>query len=542
MNLGHLKIGKRLGLAFGLILLLVIIQLVIEVNSRGKIQAGMNEIQNGSYARLEYANVILKSVTVISREMLAVVVAEDQTALLESKKRIETFRPEYREALNNLIKTESTTEGKLLLHALEQDLKNTAAIDNNIIELCLANRTAEAIPIVENQMLPGITNVENEIFDLIKNEEKNCALLFNELEQVNTSARMEIFILGCIVLVFGLVNSFFITRSITNPLQTVVDAAEKAAARDLTVDVPYADNRDEIGILAGAFHRMVENLRAEIAQIIEATNVLAASAGQISTSIAQIASSSTETAAAVNQTTTTIEEVKQTAQVSSQKANYISEIAQNAVAVSQTGEKSVSETIAGMNKIQEQMEFIAESIVRLSEQIQAVGEIIATVDDIAEQSHLLAVNASIEAAKAGEQGKGFTVVAQEIRSLASQSKQATTHVRSILNDIQKATSAAVMTTEQGSKAVAAGVKQSSETSRSIRTLATTIEEAMQAVIQIAASTQEQYIGMEQSAYAMENIRQASAQNVEGVKQLETGAIDLDELGQHLKQLVERYKV
>ena len=97
-------------------------------------------------------------------------------------------------------------------------------------------------------------------------------------------------------------------------------------------------------------------------------------------------------------------------------------------------------------RIREQMEAIAESMVRLSEQGQAIGQIIATVEDLAAQSNLLAVNASIEAAKAGEHGKGFGVVAQEVKSLAEQSKQATNQVRTILSDIQKATTAAVMAT------------------------------------------------------------------------------------------------
>ena len=102
-----------------------------------------------------------------------------------------------------------------------------------------------------------------------------------------------------------------------------------------------------------------------------------------------------------------------------------------------------------MNHIREQMESIADSVVRLSEQGQAISEIIATVNDIAEESNLLAVNAAIEATRAGEFGKGFAVVAQEVKSLAEQSRQATAQVRTILMEVQKATSAAVMATEQG---------------------------------------------------------------------------------------------
>lgn len=179
---------------------------------------------------------------------------------------------------------------------------------------------------------------------------------------------------------------------------------------------------------------------------------------------------------------------------------------------------------------------------RLSEQSQAIGEIIATVNDLAEQSNLLAVNAAIEAARAGEQGKGFAVVAQEVKSLAEQSKHATAQVRTILGDIQKATSAAVLATEQGNKAVEAGVKQSAEAGESIRLLTDSVTEGAQAAVQIAASSQQQMVGMDQVALAMENIKQASIQNVSGTKQAEAAAESLHELGQKLKQLAEQYKV
>jgi methyl-accepting chemotaxis protein len=133
-------------------------------------------------------------------------------------------------------------------------------------------------------------------------------------------------------------------------------------------------------------------------------------------------------------------------------------------------------------------------------------------------------------------------VAQEIRSLADQSKQATTKVRGILGEIQKATSAAVLATEQGSKVVDAGVKQSQEAAQSIGSLAESITESAQAATQIAASSQQQLIGMDQVAVAMENIKQAATLNVASTKQTEISAQNLNELGQKLKQLVEQYKV
>ena len=277
-------------------------------------------------------------------------------------------------------------------------------------------------------------------------------------------------------------------------------------------------------------------------EIREGITVLASSAAEILAATTQVAAGATETASSVSETSTTVEEVKQTAQLSSQKARQVSESAQRAVQVAHDGRKVVEDLGDGMNRVREQMEAVAESIIRLSEQSQTIGEITATVNDLAEQSNLLAVNASIEAAKAGEHGVGFTVVAQEIKNLAEQSKQATAQVRTILGDIQKATGAAVMATEQGSKVVEAGVRQSASAGETIGLLADGVAEAAQAATQIAASSQQQLVGMDQVALAMENIRQASTQNMASTRQAEASAHSLHELGQKLKQLIERYKV
>jgi methyl-accepting chemotaxis protein len=195
-----------------------------------------------------------------------------------------------------------------------------------------------------------------------------------------------------------------------------------------------------------------------------------------------------------------------------------------------------------MNRIRQQMEAIAASMVRLSEQSQTIGQIIATVEDLSVQSNLLAVNAAIEAAKAGEHGKGFGVVAQEVKSLAEQSRQATNQVRTILGEIQKATSAAVMATEEGGKAVEAGSRQTEVAGEAIKALAGSVNEAAQAAVQIAASAQQQLVGVDQVAGAMESIKQASSQNVAGARQLEAAARTLNDLGQRLRQLVGRFQV
>jgi methyl-accepting chemotaxis protein len=325
----------------------------------------------------------------------------------------------------------------------------------------------------------------------------------------------------------------------TDYLKETAKVADSIAGGDLRVSVRPQSDKD---LLGNALATMVQSLRRTTTELAEGAHVLAASASEILAATTQVATTTAETATAIGETTTTVEEVKQTGHLSSQKAKNVLESSQKATEVARIGRNSVETAVEGIKRIQAQMESIAESIVRLSEQSQAIGQIIASVNDLADQSNLLAVNAAIEAAKAGEQGKGFSVVAQEIRTLAEQSKQATAQVRDILSDIQKATSAAVMATEQGSKAVESGVKQSTEAGESIRALAETIAEAAQAATQIAASSQQQLVGTDQVALAMENIRKASTQNAVGTKQAETAAHNLHELGQKLKQLVEQYRV
>jgi methyl-accepting chemotaxis protein len=272
-------------------------------------------------------------------------------------------------------------------------------------------------------------------------------------------------------------------------------------------------------------------------QLREAVARLSTSSAEILATTAQVTSSAAETATAVSQTTATVQEVKQTAQFSSQKARAVAESAEKAAQSSRSGAGAVEESLAAMKRIREQMQFITSSITTLSEQSQAIGEIIAMVNDTAEQSNLLAVNAAIEAARAGEHGKGFAVVAQEMRSLAEQSKQATGQVRTILNDIQKSIGASVMAIEHGSRAVEAGMKTSAEAGESIRLLSGSIAESAQAASQIAASSQEQTAGMNQVAPAMENIKQAAAQNVSGIRQAEEAARSLNELAGSLRSMI-----
>ncbi|MFZ4548779.1 MAG: methyl-accepting chemotaxis protein [Bacteroidales bacterium] len=332
-----------------------------------------------------------------------------------------------------------------------------------------------------------------------------------------------------------------ISRAITVPLAKGVRLAKAVALGDLTVNIDI-DQKDETGQLADALKNMVENLKNITTEIKNGAAVLGTSASEILTTVTEIITAAAETATSVTETTTTVEEVRQTSMVSNQKAQSLMKSSQKAGDSVEKGRASTDEVIASMKKIDDQMNLISDTVIKLAEQHRTIGEITTSVSDIADQSNLLAVNAAIEAAKAGEQGRGFAVVAQEIRSLSDQSKKATAQVKEILDQINKSVNQAVGVTEQGSRTVSDGRKLVAQSGEVIELLALNVEETAQASIQISSSNKQQMAGMEQIVPAMENIKIASEQQLSGIKQAQTAARDLNALGQNLKDIIEKFKM
>ncbi len=314
---------------------------------------------------------------------------------------------------------------------------------------------------------------------------------------------------------------------------------ERVASRDLSGMLEVTTNGD-LGALGKNLNKMTGNLRELAGQIREATSNLSAGVTEILAATNQQSSSAAEQAAAIQQTTATINEIRTTVEQTSQRSTQVASLARDSVRATEEGQASVASTVEGMTGIRTKVQGIARNILALSEQSQQIGDIIATVNDLAEQSNLLALNAAIEAARAGEQGKGFAVVASEVRNLAEQSKAATAGVRTLLGEIQKATNAAVMVTEEGIKGVDGGAGAVDRAGAAIHTLSETIRRSAQAAEQIAVAVQQQTIGMEQIAAAMGEINQATAQALAGSRQTQQAAENISTLTVSMTRLAESY--
>ena len=406
--------------------------------------------------------------------------------------------------------------------------------------------------LLERNQVPEALQRRQRVDELRKNMEARIAAAQSAIDNLTETGRGDIraiynsaikssVIALVIVFLIAVGVAYLIGSSITSRLGRAIDFVTKVGHGDLTQEVTI-HGKDELAVLGQHLNEMAGRLKSMARTTRETAESVHAATAQIRASTQQQSASVAEQLAAVEQTTATLSEITESGAQINRRAQDVAHGAQTVATSSHSGMKAVDDTIQAMDAIREQAEAVAENIVMLSERTQAIGEIIVTVNDIAERCHLLALNAAIEAAAAGEHGRTFSIVAGEIKSLADQSKEATAQVRSNLSEIQHGINASVMLTEEAVKRVAAGKRQTDATQSTIRTMAENIQESVLAFQQIVAGTNQQQIGLEQVIQALQNIREASSQTAAGTRQLEGAAANLNNLGQGLVEAVRNYRV
>jgi len=283
-----------------------------------------------------------------------------------------------------------------------------------------------------------------------------------------------------------------------------------------------------LGIFRG---RQILNL---IQQLI---NGISSSSQQIFSTLEEQERVASQQAASVNETTTTMDELEASSRQSAEQAKAAVSAAQQALVLTQGGTQAVGETLEGMFTLEKKVGAIAEQIVRLSEQANQIGSISQFVSDLANKTNMLALNSSVEAVRAGEHGKGFSVVANEIRKLADQSQRSAEKINVLVTEIQGAINSTVMVTDEGTKTVAAGVQIAQKTEIAFTGVTDAVNKVVLNNQQISLNLKQQVTAIQQVVQAMESINQGARQTTIGINQTKIGTEQLNENALELKQMV-----
>ncbi|HEY6005423.1 MAG TPA: methyl-accepting chemotaxis protein [Anaeromyxobacter sp.] len=347
--------------------------------------------------------------------------------------------------------------------------------------------------------------------------------------------------IGFTILLFG-VGATLVTRRILRPIHELTAAAHAVVKvgdlrQNLSVSSP-----DEIGQLSTAFADMVEKLRAALANLQMTSQGLDSSVVALKTSNDEQGKTLSRQAAALQQTQTTAQEIKQTSSLTEQKASSVLEAMGRAEQVSRSGEAAVEQSLTGLAEIRDGVQQISARINQLGERAEQIAGITNTVKDLADRSNMLALNAAIEAARSGEHGKGFGVVAREIRSLADQSIQATDRVREILSDIGGAIRDAVSMTQSGSQRIENGLVQVKSSGDSLRELSGIVKENFSAARQIAAAVTQQNAGIVQIFAAVNDLSKMMDDSMARLASTNAAAHAVGEVSRRAAGIVKEYVV
>ncbi len=356
--------------------------------------------------------------------------------------------------------------------------------------------------------------------------------------QGRSTAETVIFGMFALVVLAAVFVAQYFGSQMQRALGALTAATRAFADGDLSRRV-VVDSSDEIGLLAKSFNEMADSLQSISNTVDDAVVAINQVVSELQASVSEQAASMQQQAASVSETVATVDEISHSANHVADVATTVMKGSSRSQEVASEGRGALDDSVSGMQDVREQVDNIAKTILELSEKTHRIGGIITTVEDFAAQSSMLSLNASIEAARGGQEGKAFAVVAAEVRKLAEQSRQATDEVRAILNEIQQATHTAVMVTEEGSKRVDRGVELVGKAGAIISQLTDSIERSADSAKQIAAASRQQSSGMDQISSAMSGIESFSRQNLEAMRQTESTSKSLAVVSQQLKANLSR---
>ncbi len=332
-----------------------------------------------------------------------------------------------------------------------------------------------------------------------------------------------------------------IQKYLNTSTNRLLEEMDKFSNGDLTVEIRPEKEDDDIGKLFLGFNKSVKNITRIIDSVIQTVEATASASAQISSSAEQMAAGAHEQSSQAAEVTAAVEEMSKTIMDTSKNSSIAADAAKHAGEVAKEGDNAVNQTIEGMNRIALVVKKSADTVQALGTNSSQIGEIIQVIDDIADQTNLLALNAAIEAARAGEQGRGFAVVADEVRKLAERTTKATKEIAGMITQIQRDTEGAVSSMEEGTQEVEKGKLLADKSGESLKEIIKGTEKVADVITQVAAASEEQSAMSEEITKNIEGINSVTHESAAGVQQIAKASEDLNRLTINLQQLISKFK-